>query len=1016
MRFINTTSRIQVVKTGVLPAESLENYKIFTIDEVKKKKERTKQLMEIIEKNTPSTHRDKILALCREYSEIFVLQEDKLTVNNFYEQKFRMKDENPVYTKNYRTPYTQRCEIDKQVDNLLKNDLIEPSAAEFNSPVLLVPKKQDGQSEEKKWRLCIDYRLVNKKLIADKYPLPRIEDILDSLGRARHFSVIDLFSGFHQIPIQKESRDITSFSTNKGSFRWKVVPFGLSVSPNSFSRMMAIAFSGVPAGTAFLYIDDIIVVGCSEKHHLNNLKTVFQTLRKFNLKINPYKCKFFRKEVVFLGHRCTENGILPDNYKLNALNNYPEPHDKEAVKRFVAFANYYRKFIRNFAILAKPLNHLTKKSTNFRWGEAARNAFTAIKNALTNPEILAYPDFEKPFIITSDACLDGCGAVLSQIQEDGTEKPISFASRAFNKSERNKPIIELELLGIYYAICYFKPYVYGTEFMVKTDHKPLIYLFTLTNPTQRLLRIRLELEEYSFNIEYIKGKDNVVADALSRIHFDEIKQHHQSKKAINVTTRAMIKKQNEMEKTKQNNKTKGEQTHMNVYEQTSLSTEKKIPKLIVKNMKLEARTVKKLHFSIDLTTLIRDGKLSLGKLFPLLQEKANGANVKKLQLEINSKIFNYCSIEEFKQVGNTMTNVSIILTSAITRIHDEHEKSELIKRYHEDKMSGGHCGRNRLYAKLRSKFFWKGMSKDVANAVKTCPQCQLSKTHIHTKEKMRITRTPQRPFDTVIIDTVGPLTKSSYGNVYAITVICDLTKYLQIIPVKNKESATVAKALVENVFLTYGICKTIRTDLGTEYKNQIFSEMTKLLDITHDFSTPYHHESLGTIERNHRVLNAYLRSYLIENRDDWDVYAKYFTFCYNTTPNSALSHKFSPFELVFGHEANMPTNKFEIIEPIYNVDNYVKELKFRLQTTHAKANQILNEYKQKMKIAYDKNSNELDVKVGDRIKIKNEAGHKLENIYRGPYTVIEVDDKNVKCTDTNNKTIIAHKNRCLIFN
>lgn len=205
--------------------------------------------------------------------------------------------------------------------------------------------------------------MVNKNLIADKFPLPRIDDILDNLGRAKLFSVIDLSSGFHQIPIIGEkSRDITSFSTPDGSFRWKVVPFGLNVSPNSFSRMMAIAFSGVPAGTAFLYIDDIIVVGCSENHHLKNLRKVFETLRKYNLKINPYKCDFFKTEVTFLGHRCSERGILPDSFKLKAIHEYPEPTDKEAVKRFVAFANYYRKFINNFASIAQPLNQLTRKN------------------------------------------------------------------------------------------------------------------------------------------------------------------------------------------------------------------------------------------------------------------------------------------------------------------------------------------------------------------------------------------------------------------------------------------------------------------------------------------------------------------------------------------------------------------------------------------------------------------------------------------------------------------------------
>lgn len=247
--------------------------------------------------------------------------------------------------------------------------------------------------------------------------------------------------------------------------------------------MMNIAFSGIPAGTAFLYIDDIIVVGCSEEHYLTNLRKVFNTLRKYNLKINPYKCKFFQHEVVFLGHRCTKDGIAPDSSKLRCIQKYTEPNDKESTKRFVAFANFYRKFVKNFATLAQPLNHLTKKSVNFKWDDRARGAFQQIKNALASPTILAYPNLEKEFIIEVDACNTGCGAALIQEQDNGTRQPICFASRSFNKAERNKPIIELELLGIYYAINYFKPYIYGRKFLVRTDHKPLIYLFSLKNPS-----------------------------------------------------------------------------------------------------------------------------------------------------------------------------------------------------------------------------------------------------------------------------------------------------------------------------------------------------------------------------------------------------------------------------------------------------------------------------------------------------------------------------------------------------
>lgn len=363
---------------------------------------------------------------------------------------------------------------------------------------------------------------------------------------------------------------------------------------------------------------------------------------------------------------------------------------------------------------------------------------------------------------------------------------------------------------------------------------------------------------------------------------------------------------------------------------------------------------------------------------------------------MDSVIFKWCTIENFKKIGNDiLTKVKIALKNAIRVIDSADEKERVLQKFHNDAMMGGHCGRNRLYAKLRSKYYWRGMSKDIAKTVKTCPQCQLNKTHIHTKEKMQVTATPQRAFDCVIIDTIGPISKSILGNQYAVTIICDLTKHLTIVPIANKEAKTVAKAIFENFILIFGVMRNIRTDLGTEYKNQIFTELSKLLKFEHNFSTPYHHQTVGTVERNHRVLNAYLRSYLIENKDDWDVYSKYFSFCFNTTPNSSNKLNYSPFELVFGHQANLPIETVDIIEPICDIDNYVKELKFRLQTTNLKTRQILEKYKEKMKINHDKNIKELDIKIGDRIKIKDEASHKLNSVYRGPYVVTEVNKANV---------------------
>lgn len=540
---VNTTDSVQKVKHPKFDYESLNNYVVWEADKIINNESRTKELLKILKKSYPEDRniQNRLNKLCTQFSDVFFVGSDRMTQNNFYEQKSRVKDNDPVYTKNYRTPQTQKEEILKQVDKLLENNLIEPSAASYNSAVILVPKK--SQTNEKKWRMCIDYRQVNKKLIPDRYPLPRIDEIMDKLGSAMYFSIIDLHRGFHQVPLHIDSRDITTFSTENGSYRWTVLPFGLNIAPNSFSRMMNMAFSGLPADRAFVYIDDIIVIGKSEEDHLKNLTSVFEILRKRNLKINPEKCQFFKPSVIFLGHKCTSEGFLPDDSKIKAMKNYPRPHDADSTRRFVAFANYYRKFIPNFAEISLPLTTLTRKKVKFEWNTEQQNAFEALKDALISPRILRYPDFNKEFTIQVDSSMLACAGVLLQ-QHNGVDCPIAYFSYAFKKGEKNKAIIEKELLAIYHSINAFRPYIYGKHFTVYSDHKPLVYLFTMKNPASKLVRIRMDLEDYDFTIKYIKGKDNSLADALSRMEFSEIKHLADESKKILALTRSMTKKQN----------------------------------------------------------------------------------------------------------------------------------------------------------------------------------------------------------------------------------------------------------------------------------------------------------------------------------------------------------------------------------------------------------------------------------------------------------------------------------------
>ena len=323
----------------------------------------------------------EIVKICKEFEDIFYFKGDILSVNNFYKQSIPLQDKQPVYIKNYRLPNGQLEEVNKQVDELIENDIIEMSRSPYNAPLLIVPKK--SENDNKKWRLVVDYRQLNKKVIDDKFPLPRLDDILDNLGRAKYFSTLDLSSSFHQIKINKEDRPLTAFSTNKGHYQFKRLPFGLKISTNSFQRMLTIALTGLNA-ESFIYVDDIIIFGCSLKHHNKNLIKTFQRLRECNLKINPAKCRFLQKEVTYLGHLITDEGVRTDPKKFEAIMKYPIPTNADEVRRYVAFCNYYRRFIENFAKIAQPLNKLLRKGVEFKWNEECEDAFNIqiLKNHL----------------------------------------------------------------------------------------------------------------------------------------------------------------------------------------------------------------------------------------------------------------------------------------------------------------------------------------------------------------------------------------------------------------------------------------------------------------------------------------------------------------------------------------------------------------------------------------------------------------------------------------------------------
>lgn len=1018
IRVLNTDDEMKIVDTTKLRCTNIAEYDIFqgTNEPKTSKILRNEKLIRIIHSNTPKYAHDLLTPLCMEFSDIFHLENDRSTVNNFYTQKLTLKDNEPVYTRNYRLPQSQKAFIDGEVHRLSVNNLIESSESNYNAPLILVPKKSvDGAP---KFRMCVDYRKLNRKLIPDRFPMPRIEDIFDNLGSSKYFSVMDLQAGYHQIEIEKKSRIYTAFSTERGMYQWKVLPFGLNIAPSAFSRMMALAFSGISPERCFSYMDDLIVIGYSEKNHIENLRKVFEVCRKCNLKLNPLKCQFFKTEVAFLGHICSDKGLKPDPKKLLAVQKYPTPHDKDSVKRFVAFVNYYRRFIENFAKLTKPLTNLSKKRVEFKWTSECEESFQLLKQKLLSKPILQYPNFDKPFKLIVDASDFACGAVLTQ-EYNGVDMPITYISRSFKQGEKNKPPIEKELLAVHFAVTQLRPYIYGRHFTVKSDHKPLQYLYNLKNPSSRLSRLRLDLEEYHFDIEYIKGKDNVMADALSRISIDELKNQY----PIYAVTRSMTEKQKTDQQEKQNLQQKASEINcddVKVYEDFNTGFTNKIPRLkttsvtlkrdsTVRSMSFSAYKSHKKLFEIKLAS----EKVSMQLLFSKLLEAASTYNVKKLQISSNDSVFKLCTISEFKKCGNEVLrkskNLSIMIIKPPTLIDNDQEKEEILKKFHNDPIHGGHTGSKKMYAKLRANFYWKNMTKDIAKFIKSCENCKLNKHAQYTKEEMVITETPVEPFDSLIIDLIGPLTTSN-GKLYIVTIICDLTKYLVCVPTNDKTAKAVAQAIFHKFYLVYGPMKSIRTDRGTEFTNELIKELCALMGAKHSLSTAYHHQTVGTVERNHREFNRYIRQYINENLGDWEDYIEQFTYCYNIEKHGSNNYNYSPYELVFSRSAKLPSIiTSDKIQPLYNPDDFVKETRFRLQIAHQQARQTIQKMKLQNKIQYDKNKNPIHVEIGDTVYLRREPYDKLDTLNK-KYKITKIEHPNVIISDGKNLTLV-HKNR-----
>ena len=372
---------------------------------------------------------------------------------------------------------------------------------------MVAAKKKSGAV-----RICIDPRDLNKAIKRPHHPMKTIEEVIGDIPNAKFFSTLDAKAGFWQIPLSEDSIDYTTFNTAFGRYQFERLPFGLSSSSEVFQQTMEQLFAGYPC---HIIVDDILVTGPTLEKHDENLRQVLTRCREVGLQLNKEKCKFRMKEVSYVGHMLTHQGVSPDQSKVKAITDMPPPEDKAALQRFLGMINYLSKFIPNYSDKTEVLRSLLKKDTEWCWLEQHDNAFGVLKEALISPPLLQYYDVNKPIVVTCDSSKAGLGTALLQ-----EERPVAYASRALTECEQNYAQIEKELLAVTFACKKFHDYIYGKDVLVETDHQPLINIYKkpLSSAPKRLQRMLLQLQRYNIKLMYKAGKELYIADTLSRAY------------------------------------------------------------------------------------------------------------------------------------------------------------------------------------------------------------------------------------------------------------------------------------------------------------------------------------------------------------------------------------------------------------------------------------------------------------------------------------------------------------------
>ena len=853
------------------------------------------------------------------------------------------------YSALYKMSKPELEELKKYLETNLKKEFIKPSSSINASPVLFVRKPNGGL------RFCVDYRKLNAITKRDKYPMPLISDIIDRVIGAKFLTVLDIRQAFNRIRMGESSEELTTFITSLGAYQYNVLPFGLTGGPGTWQRYINEVLFDFLIDFCMAYMDDILIYSKTLKEHKKHVRQVLVRLREAGLQVDIEKSQFHKAEVKFLGLLVGINGIRMDPSKIQTILDWEVPRTLKYVQAFIGFCNFYRRFIRGFSKVAKPLHDLAKKNVQFKWTPECQHAFETLKERVTETPVLLHYNPEKQSYVECDTSDWTTGGVLSQKDDEGVLHPVAFFSKTLNPAECNYEIYDKELLAIIRCFEAWKPELEGTEnpVQVLTDHKALEYFMTTKKLTRRQARWAEMLSEFNFEIVYRPGKQNDKADALTRRPNDKPEDDKDDR----------LQRQH----------------------QIILTPNRVDPKL------RRGITLNCLEETRSLAEIVKEANIS----------DQSGKDIRQALQEGKTKC-NDQDIREFKEVDGILH-----WSNKMWIPNNEVLKAKLIKEIH-DQPSSGHPGIHKTIELFKRNYQWPQMRRDIRRYIRNCHICHRAKIPRHRYQGfLRPLPIPNQPWKDIAMDFVVGLPVSSGFN--AILMVIDrLSKLRHYIPCTTEEEGTSAKALallfLQYVWKHHGLPDTIVSDRGTQFVSKFWTALCEILDIKAKLSTAFHPQTDGQSEIANQEMERYLRTYVNYQQNDWAKWLPIAEFAANA--NVSESIKMTPFFANLGYEPRMsfdqvktkPENTRDRLEigKARDIGDTLKKIwefaRHAMKESQWKQVEYANMHRQEGP----------EVKVGDKVWLSTRnikttrPSKKLDHKNIGPYSVLRVDDVSYK--------------------